>query len=144
MNKILSTKTFILAVLAILLSGLTFIAGLYYILNYQYQSSNISPLLSGSPVTSEPVSLTLNLTDPGDNLLTTSAAILVSGKTSPMGIVILNLNEDYSSLEATTGGDFSATLKLAGGVNKLKVTVFDSLGNSKTDTRTLYYSTEKI
>lgn len=144
MNKYLSTKTFVLTLSAILIFGLTFIGGLYYILNYQYQNTNISPLLSGSPVTSEPVSLTLNLTDPSDNLLTTSSAILVTGETSPAAVVIFNLNEDYSSLEAGDKGGFSTTLKLTSGVNKLAVTVFDNLGNSKIENRTLYYSTEKI
>lgn len=143
MNKHLSTKTFILAILVILISGLTFIGGLYYILNYQYQKPTTSRLEDG-PVTSAPVSLILNLNSPDDSLLTSDPDILVSGKSSPNAVVILNLNEDYSSLEANERGDFSATLKLIGGVNKLTLTAFDNLGNSKTENRTLYYSTEKI
>ena len=138
-------KVLFLAVVIVLIIGLGLTGGLYYVFNIQYRTPT-SQLYSASlrPVTSEPVSLTLNLTSPDDDTLSFEGDILVSGKTSTGGTVIMDLNGDYSALETKPNGDFSATLKLQNGINNLILIAFDNLGNSKTEKRAIYYSTEKI
>lgn len=137
----MSIKFFIISMTTLLLLGLGFVLGLYFFI-YQDQS-NKSPEVAG-PVTSEPVSLTFTLSAPDDNLLVFDPDILIAGKTSPHAFVILSTNQDDLSLETTSAGDFSTSIKLQPGLNFFKVTVFDEAGNSKEDNRTVYYSTEKI
>lgn len=138
-------KFFIIAIIAILVLGLGAIGIFHYVLNVQYQGpSKESQLIGAGPVTRERVSLTFNLTSPDDNSISFGSDTLVSGKTSPNAVVILDLNNSYTSLEANSLGDFSTTLKLEQGINNLTATVFDELGNSKTESRTVYYSKEKL
>ncbi len=138
-------RVFVIAVIAIVVLGLGFAGGLHYILNVQYQHPNQQAgLLDKGPVTREPVSLTLDLTNPDDNSISFESSVLISGKTSPNAVIILDLNHEYTSLEANSDGNFSTTLHLETGVNNLTTTAFDDLGNSKTDSRIVYYSTEKI
>jgi hypothetical protein len=69
---------------------------------------------------------------------------LISGETTKGSTVILSLFEDDIPLEVSSDGNFSHTLKLDTGYNRLLVTSFDPNGNSKTESRTIYYSKEKI
>lgn len=105
-------------------------------------STAVSPVTK--PVTSKPVSLTLNLSAPEDNLLTFDPDLLLQGKTSPQAKVILILEKEDLALEANNFGDFSTTVKLTEGVNNITVAAFDNLGNKKSEERTVFYSKEKI
>lgn len=96
------------------------------------------------PVTSAPVSLTLNLSNPDNDLLVFDSDLLIQGKTSPGATVIISSNEDDQVLEVNNQGEFSTTLILESGVNKLTVSSFDNSGSNKSEDRTIYYSKEKI
>lgn len=141
MGKKLSTKTFLLSMVVVFLLGLGSIVGVYLIVN---PKNNNNPLISEGPVTSEPVSLILNLTSPDDNTLVFDSDLLIQGQVSKGSFVLLSLNEEDQILDTSDKGDLSKTIKLEDGVNKIMVTVFDNLGNSKTEKRTVFYSTEKI
>lgn len=134
-------KVFFIFLLTILFICL----GLVIYLYFQVQSKvPTSALLNSWPVTSEPVSLTLNLSSPEDNMLVFDTDLLLQGKTSPQAVVVLSLNDTDEAIEASSQGSFSTTLKLEEGINQVSVTVFDSLGNSKSIDRTIYYSEEKL
>lgn len=140
MANILSFKIFILSMLVILLIGFAFLGLMYLFLN---PSTASTPLSLQKPVTTEPVSLTLNLSSPDNNLLVFDPDILVQGQTSEGATVILDTdNADF--VPDLSGGNFSATVKLQPGLNQLTVTSFDDTGNSKSENRVVYYSTEKI
>lgn len=141
-SKHLSTQAFVLSMIGILIVGSSLIAALYFYVNPK--SANISKNPFERPVTSEPVSLSLNISSPDDNLLVFDTDLLIQGTTIPNAIVILDINNNNMSLETNLTGSFSTTAKLKSGVNELNVTVFDNQGNSKTDSRTIYYSTEKL
>lgn len=126
--------------LIVFLFGLGYLLGIYLIVN---QPVRHAPQQMG-PVTTKPVSLTLNLSNPDDNLLVFIPDLLVSGKTAPQAVVIISLETVDLALEASSKGDFSTTLKLQDGVNNLTVSVFDNQGNSKTESKLIYYSGEKI
>lgn len=140
-DVVLSTKTFIISHIAILLSALFFFAVLYYIL---YQDKFQPSFLQYYPVTREPVSLFLEIANPEDEILVYEDNLLVSGKTGPDATVIISTNESDSGLLSGKDGQFSKVLSLSRGANTIEITAYDSEGNSKTVTKSVYYSEEKI
>lgn len=142
LGKKLSTKHFIFSYLTILLVGLLFLFGLYYILNIQYQKSS-NPFLNG-PVTTAPKTLRIDLDHPDNDSLTFQSSIIVSGKTAPWKEVLVFTNSRDSVLISKENGSFSTVLDLDEGVNNITTVVFDTTGDSKSAERTVYYSKEKI
>ena len=116
---------------------------MFYINNILNPASHKLDFLS-SPVTSLPVSLTLNLANPDDNIFVTSPDLLIAGKTSPNTLVLISQDKKDLTLFSSNKGEFSTTLSLTEGVNGLSVNVFDDTGNSKSEVRTVYYTTDKI
>jgi len=123
-----------------LIGGSIFVAGTYFI----GPKFNKKVDWNLSPVTSAPVSLKLNLSAPDDNLLIFDNNLLVQGQTSTSAVVTASLNDKVQVLDINNKGEFSSTLLLDEGVNKLFLAVFDKEGNSKSEARTIYYSKEKI
>lgn len=141
-NRQLSINVFIISQVLILIIGLLFLGGLYYILNIQYQQN--SSLFANGPVTTPPKTLILDLSNPVEDSLVFKSYILVSGQTSPGKEVLIFTDSQNLVTKSKLNGSFSTTLELEEGVNKITVVVFDSNGESKQIQRTLYYSKEKI
>lgn len=142
LNKKISTKSFIFSQLFILTVGLIFIAGLYYLLNIQYQKSD-SPFEAG-PVTSIPKSLRLNLDSPDDDSLIFQNSVIISGQTTASKDVLIFTDSQNLVITSQRDGSFSTVLKLDEGVNRIVTSVFDVNGEFKIVERTIYYSKEKI
>lgn len=140
-DVVLSTKTFIISHIAILLSGLIFFGGLYYIL---YQEKFQPAQIDYNPVTKEPVSLFLEVSAPEDEILVYEDNIIISGKTCPDCTVIITSQNNDAGLQASKGGEFNKVFQLTPGANVVEITVFDPEGISKTVARSVYYSKEKI
>ena len=141
-NKKLSLKSFILSQVLILILGLTFLGGLYYILNIQHPQPK-NAFLAG-PVTSTPKSLRLDLDQPDQDSLTYSSSIIVSGKTGPGNEVLISTENFDSVIKSKPDGSFSTILSLDEGANRVTATVFDKTGDSRSAERTVYYSKEKL
>lgn len=142
LGKKLSAKQFILSQVLILVIGLIFSAGLYYILNIQYQKPQ--NLFLNGPVTTPPKTLRLDLDQPADDLLTFQSSIIVSGQTAPGVNVLISTDTDDLVIKSKTDGSFSTVLNLDEGVNRIMAVVFDPIGDSRSSERTVYYSKEKI
>lgn len=140
----LFTKISIASVILLLLIATGYILALKYLSVPPSGDKNGLYGSTGQPVTREPISLTLNLNNPDDNLLVNSPNLLIQGKTLPNVVVILTQNKDDLVLQSSLAGDFSTTITLAEGVNQFNVAVFDDKGNSKIEDRTVFYSKEKI
>lgn len=140
----LFTKISIASVILLLLIATGYILALKYLSVPPNGDKNGLYGSTGQPVTREPISLTLNLNNPDDNLLVNSPNLLIQGKTLPNIVVILTQNTDDLVLQSSLAGDFSTTITLAEGVNQFNVAVFDDKGNSKIEGRTVFYSKEKI
>lgn len=138
---VLSTKAFVISHAIILLAGLLFFAGLYYIL---YQDKFSAQDLNYNPVTKEPVSLFLEISNPEDEALVYEDNILISGKTGSDLTVIISSNSNDAGLQSGKDGQFSKVLSLDKGVNIIEITAFDSEGNSKTVVKSVYFSEEEI
>lgn len=141
MAKKLSTTFFTFSMIIILLLGSAFFIGLHFFMNPQQSPLALS---NYQPVTSKPVSLTLNLSSPDDNLLVSDANLLISGQTSPGILVLITVNDTNQTINASNQGDFSLTIKLQPGTNQIIVSAFDNQGNYKTEERSIYYLEEKL
>lgn len=148
LNKQLSTKSFIIAHLLMLAVSLLFVAGLHLFLNQDSRQVSLKDYL---PVTTQPRSFNLEILNPEDELLTFDPNIIISGQTSPKATVIItqttpggSKEEAILGFESTILGQFTKTLTLVAGLNQMKITAFDNLGNQKTVERTIFYSEEKI
>ncbi len=131
----------------ILLLGLLFLAALGLVVwkNLPQNKQILLPTSSAyNPVTKIPVSFTLEITNPDDELLVFDKSIVVSGKTTPKTTVVINDDGELSTTEADSNGQFSKVIVLDTGVNKILIHGVDTQGNSKEDHRTVYYSEEKI
>ncbi|MBI2196940.1 hypothetical protein HYU45_05020 [Candidatus Daviesbacteria bacterium] len=142
LTKKLSTKQFFISQILLLSFGLIFLAGLYYILNIQYQKPK-GPFLAG-PITTAPKTLRLDLDQPEQDSLFYSPEVLVSGKTGPGSLVLISTENFDSVIKSKPDGSFSTVLSLDEGVNKITAATFDSTGDSRSAERTVYYSKEKL
>lgn len=142
LGKKLSAKQFIVSQVLILTVGLIFLSGLYYILNIQYQKPQ--NLFSNGPVTTPPKTLRLDLDQPADDSLTFTPSIIISGQTAPGVNILITTDTDDLVITSKADGSFSTVLNLDEGVNRITAVVFDATGDSKSATRTVYYSKEKI
>lgn len=141
MNRPLSAVYFYLSMLGILIIGLFSITVLNSILN-PAQANPLERL--AIPVTIAPLSLSLNLSSPPDHMVIFTPDLLIHGKTTANSLVLISTdNEDYT-LQADQQGDFSDNLVLSEGSNQILVTVFDVSGNSKSESRSVFHSKEKL
>lgn len=138
----LSTKSFVISHVLILIVSLSFLGGLYYILNIQYQPPK--GLFTLGPVTSFPKSLRLDLDQPEEDHLSYSSSIIVSGKTSPSKEILISTEDRDLVIKSKPDGYFSTVIDLTEGVNIISATVFDWTGDLRTAERTVYFSKERI
>lgn len=115
-------------------------------IKYLSDPIGLNTILTNSyqPVTNKPISLTLNLSSPDDNKLVFKSVALVEGTATPNSLVVLSTNSDDQILKVSPTGSFSQTINLDEGVNQIMVSAFDNTGNSKQETRMVYYSKEEI
>lgn len=145
MQRKLSFKAFLMSQFLILILGLLFIGGLYYIIySPTLPSQSKSSLLIHGPITKEPVSLKLDLISPDDDLLTFQEDLEISGKTSSNSQVIISSSFNDKITTSKADGSFSVDFSLNEGVNELKIIVFDQNGDSRETERMVYFSEEKI
>lgn len=142
LRKKLSTKQFIISHFFILIVSLTFIFGIYYILNIQYQKP--SSLFAGGPLTVLPRSLRLDLDHPDGDSLSFQSSILLSGKTNPLNEVLIFTDSQDLVIKSKKDGSFSTVINLDEGDNKITAVVFDPNGDSKSIERSVYFSKEKL
>ncbi len=142
MNKPLSSKIFFVSCTLILILSLAFLAGLYFILNSdQFLKSALQQTYR--PVTTKPISFSLEIGSPDDETLVFEKDILISGRTNPKATIIIT-TDGYTGLTAGAEGEFSKVVELKPGLNEITVAGFDEKGNYEVITRTIYYSKEKI
>ncbi len=144
-NEPMSRKAFLMTHLSLLLVSLVFLGGLYFVLNKDsYNTSFVSEYM---PVTMRPASFTLDIKNPEDESLIQTKTLVISGKTGPKSAVVAAVDGNSSVFGGTvadSAGQFQFSVPLANGLNLLEITAFDNEGNSKTATRTVYYTEEQL
>jgi len=102
-----------------------------------------APLVEETTPTPVP-GLSLILTSPEDNSISSEEKIEVSGLTTPGATVVILYQEGEKILEADQEGSFSTEITLVGGANEIKISAFDQEGNQAEKTLTVVYSTAEI
>lgn len=141
MSKRLSTTSFVISMISILVIGLIFLLGLNFYLNKDNHTINLN---NWATLTSAPVSFDLNIDSPDDESLVFDKSLLVSGKTSANTPILISSDSSDWAIQSDSSGNFSQTITLIAGLNRLTITAYDSNGNSKVIQRTVYYSENKI
>ncbi len=142
LTRKLSIKQFIFSQIIILLLGLLFLGGIFYITDLQYQKPK-QYSLSG-PVTRAPSILTLELNTPDDNSAVFDSSLLISGKTQGnIQVLISSLDSDLVT-ESKPDGSFSVTFPLEEGLNEIKIIAINQKNEQSQIDRSIYYSKEKI
>ena len=150
MGREISFKLFLISQFLILILCLLLLGGLYYFLNKDFAPptqdlpAGRQDLKFYSPISSRVVSLTLEINQPDDNLLTFEPDLLISGNTLPNLKILITTNSQDLMIESKKDGTFSTVLELTEGVNYIEAHVFDNKGEERVDQRTVYYSKEKI
>lgn len=141
LRKELSGGQFLGSLIGLLIIGLIFFGGLYYMVNKDY-------LFKGpkyhDPVTTPPISLYLEVGAPENGVVVLSNTVVVSGKTIPDAVVAILSPGHNEILSANVLGEFSKVFPLDAGLNPIQITVFDNKGNSKSEIVEVYYSNEPI
>ena len=98
-----------------------------------------------APATLTPaVESRLTISEPLDHAVVNTAAIKISGKTSPASAIAIESEDDDVLLTVDSSGNFSTDFALTGGENLIKVTVL--LPDQKTETSeiSIIYTTAKL
>ncbi len=141
LTKKLTTKQFVVSHLTLLIFGLIFLGGLFYILNIQYSSKKG---FAQGPVTSTPKTLRIDLDQPDENSLFFDPQLTVSGTTGPNLEVLITTDSYDFVVKSDSTGKFSTSLNLDEGPNKITAVSFDTTGDSRSEERNVFYSKEKI
>lgn len=100
------------------------------------QSADVTPIASDMSKTF------VKVTDPADESLTTTRTIVVKGKTNPTNTLIVSTNQTDVAATPSSLGDFSVTVTIDAGVNKIITRGIAPNGDEAQDTRIITYSTE--
>lgn len=142
-QKKISTATFITSHLLLLILGLIFAIGLYFLLYNSLPFAKLDQVAKYMPITTQPTSFNLEIKNPDHELWVFNSTILVSGKTSARANIVISSNDSDYGVVASNDGEFSKIINLDTGLNEITITGFDEEGNSKTENRTIFYSEEK-
>lgn len=97
-----------------------------------------------SPLASELNSYSLDISSPENNTVVFNKSITVQGNTLPQSAVIIADRGDHWGTQSDTVGNFTLTISLTPGLNTITIDTFDSNGEDKQETRTIYYSEENL
>lgn len=142
LGKKISSKQFVLFIILILIISSVFLGYLHYMLNIQYRKPN--DLFINGPVTSPLKSLRLDLDQPDNDTLTFQSSVIVSGQTMPSTNILISTDTVDTVIKSKPDGSFSTVLDLNEGENRITVIVFDPTGDSRSQSRTVFYSKEQL
>lgn len=139
----LKEKAF-LTILAVL-GGVLFSVGLFYL----YQKTKIIipekiTQFETPPAQPEAPSFFLNIETPEDEQVFDKKINSLSGKTSPLSVVIVSQEDKELVLTPSLEGNFATNITLNEGVNTIEIMALDPLGKTIKEKRVLTYSTESF
>lgn len=117
---------------------------------FLYESSKPAKKITPTPVAekSEPIlkkeDITLTISEPNDEIIVSSRTVRVRGKTDPQNTVIISTNEEDEVVKPTSLGDFTATVSIDAGVNKLIIQAITPDGEKKEIIQTISFSSEEF
>lgn len=88
--------------------------------------------------------LFLTIDEPKDEALVTKRTIQVKGKTNKDSTIVISSNQEDVVVTPAENGQFSATLTIDAGTNKLITQAISPKGEEKIDERIVTFSTEEF
>lgn len=88
--------------------------------------------------------LFLTIDSPTDESVTDKRTIEVKGKTNPENIIVVSTNQDDVVAKPTSEGQFSVSVIIDAGTNKLITRSIAPTGDETTDERTVSFTTEEF
>jgi hypothetical protein len=88
--------------------------------------------------------LSLIITTPEDDSISSEEKIEVSGETASFSTVVILYPEGEVVIQADQQGNFSSEITLVGGANEIKIAAWDQNGNEVSKTLNVVYSTAEI
>lgn len=107
-------------------------------INSSLKSKSVAP--TPTPNSQNIGAVTITLDKPEDNDVVTTTPITVSGITKPLSWLTVSGEKGDYIIQSDETGVFSQDVDLLGGVNQIKITVFDSLGNQSFQKVLVIYS----
>lgn len=106
-------------------------------------TSVVSPTsVSASPTPASQI--TISISSPVDESVTSKATASIEGKTAPNAVVAIYYDLGEQFVTANASGNFVASVPLDSGYNFITATAYDDKGNSASQDLTLTYTTQKI
>lgn len=126
------TPVLVLILIPVILALLGVIAYEGYLYYQTYLASQESDIVvKPKPTTAVQAPLTLDLESPTEGSLITNNKVLVKGKTLPGAIVTVFSDNQDTSLETDSTGNFIGEITLNNGINTLTITAFGDNGQEK-------------
>lgn len=145
MEKLLSTKQFIISHFLIFITGLFFISAVYLILNPEVLNKlDEKNLINYIPVTRKSANLFLEINNPEDNLVVFEKSLVVSGKTIPNAPVVISTDTQDFATQANNLGEFSKVIELGLELNNITIVAFNLEGSNQQTQKTIYYSQKEL
>src|SRR3989344_2997108 len=106
----------------------------------QPKSKTKIPLTLTTPFPTQLVALTIN--EPKEEAIVTNRSVAIKGKTDPQNTVIISSNQEDIVATPSKTGEFSATITIDAGINKIITQVVTPKGESFQDERVVTYTAE--
>lgn len=141
----MKTEKIVISSLAVVVGIL--VAGAFF---YFYQQTKTIPqnqtkvISLAQPTPTLKPSIFLSVDKPTDEEVVDTKIISVSGKTDPMSIIIITTNSEDQIITPAQNGNFSATVTIDNGANKITITAIAQNGEEVKIVRTVTYSTENF
>jgi len=81
---------------------------------------------------------------PADESISDRRAIQVKGKTASQNTIVVSTNQEDVVAQPTSDGNFSVTITIDAGANKIVTRSISPTGNKAIDTRVVTFSTEEF
>lgn len=91
-----------------------------------------------------PNAILLTMSSPVDEALLDKNSVTLSGKTTAGAAVAILSETGETLVAANSAGDFTASVSLEGGYNRITITAYDRDGKSASQNLTVTYSSSKI
>ncbi len=140
----MTKEKIILSFVAVLI-GLLVASAVFYF----YQQTKVIPpqkqkTISINPSPSPKPLVLLVVDEPTDEKIYDSKVVKVSGKTDPLAVIVILMENSEQVLTPTKNGDFSTTVTLDSGANLIQITALLKNGDTNTIQRTVSYSSENF
>lgn len=89
-------------------------------------------------------SFLLVVTEPKDESITEKRTVQIKGKTNPENTLIISSNQEDVAVVPTSEGDFTTSIAISAGVNKIIITAINPAGENKVDTKIVSFSAEEF